>query len=351
MKAGNKEHIQQISLARYPQGAPTVEDFRLDTVELAPLAADQVRVEVEYLSMDPYLRPLLAGRYLAARPALGAQVPGMGVGVVCESRIDAVPTGSRVVFDAGWAQRVDVPRARLRIVDTLTNHGAGSPAAVPAASSLHLGALGLPGLTAWAGLRLIAPPAAGQTVLISAAAGAVGSVAGQLARWSGARAVGIVGSAAKRELCLQRYGFSDCVSYRDAAFPQSLDAACPDGIDVYFDNVGGVILEAALARLSRGARIVLCGLIDQYNSEQRPPGPNLGPLIGARASMTGLVVHDHWPRLAEMQAELLPHLADGSLAIVEDIFDGLRSAPEAFCALMRGDNLGKALVRVAGASG
>lgn len=347
MGRSDSKHIQQISLARYPTGAPTVDDFRLDTVELNPLAAGHARVDVEFLSMDPYLRPLLAGRYLAARPALGAQVPGMGVGVVGESRIDDVRVGSRVVFDAGWAQRVDVPRDRLRVVDSPVSQDAVSASA---SSSLHLGALGLPGLTAWAGLRLIAPPTAGQTVLISAAAGAVGGVAGQLARWSGARAVGIVGSETKRELCLQRYGFSDCVIYRDATFPQSLDAACPDGVDVYFDNVGGAILEAALARLSRGARVVLCGLIDQYNSEQRPPGPNLGPVIGARASMIGLVVHDHWDRLPDMQAELLPHLADGSLTVVEDIFDGLESAPAAFCALMRGDNLGKALVRVGGTS-
>jgi NADPH-dependent curcumin reductase CurA len=207
--------------------------------------------------------------------------------------------------------------------------------------------LGIPGLTAWAGLRTIARPRPGDVVLVSTAAGAVGSMACQLARLAGADVVGVAGSADKCAIAVADYGCRTCIDYHATDFADALAAACPDGVDVYFDNVGGRVLEAALGRLRRHARVVLCGMIDQYNRDVRPPGPNLGPVIAARATLTGLVVYDHLDRYAEMVIELAPLIAQGQLRWREDVSIGIGMAAEAFCGMMRGANTGKALVQVA----
>lgn len=324
-----------VVLARDVHGMPQPENFAVATRPVAETGPGQMLVRVEWLSIDPYLRPLLAGRHLAARPMVGDTIPGIGLGRVVATGDSRFPEGSALVGETGWREWALVDATSARPVDLSR-----------APAEAHLGVLGIPGLTAWAGLRTIAQPKAGETVVVSSAAGSVGSVATQLARESGARVVGINGSAAKNELSITRFGCHAAVDYKRADFAAALREACPDGVDVYFDNVGGMVLETTLSMLRRHARIVLCGLIDQYNSDERPKGPNLGPVIGARARMEGLVVYDHVARFPEFVDETAPKLADGRIQWLADIAEGLASAPTQFAGLLAGRNLGKALVRV-----
>ena len=293
-------------------------------------------LRTHWLSLDPYLRPLLAGRYAIPRPPLGDVVPGSALSQVLHSNSDRFGPGDWVVADTGWSDYAVAGADTLRRVD---------PDQAPLSTAL--GVLGIPGLTAWAGLKTIARPQPGETVLVSTAAGAVGSVVGQLARRAGCRTVGIAGLPEKCAIAREAFGFDECVSHLSANLAEDLRAACPDGIDVYFDNVGGPVLEAALSLLRPRARVVLCGLSAQYNQAERPPGPNLGPVIGARATLQGLVVFDHLARFDEFSAEVAPWVRDGSVQYRESISEGLAAAPAAFIAMMAGRNLGKSLVRVA----
>lgn len=328
---------QAVRIVRYPDGLPRTEDFALAEVQMPALAAGDVLLQVIYLSIDPYLRALLGARYLTARPPLGAVVPGSGVGVVVESRDPRFAPGDHVVAECGWRQFASAAADSVRRID---------PQQAPISTAL--GVLGMPGLTAWAGLRTIGQPVSGETVLVSSAAGAVGSLACQLAARDGARVVGSAGSAEKCALAVAEFGCASCVDYKDPDFAEQLRAACAGGIDVYFDNVGGRMLELALSLLKPRARVILCGLIDQYNATERPPGPNLGPVIGARATLTGLVVHDHLERYPQMIAEVAPLLRAGKIRWREDVRGGLAAAPQAFVDLMHGDNRGKLLVQVSG---
>jgi NADPH-dependent curcumin reductase CurA len=215
----------------------------------------------------------------------------------------------------------------------------------PVASAL--GVLGMPGLTGYAGTVYLGEPRPGQTFVVSAATGPVGCTAGQVARHMGARVVGIAGSDDKCDFAVREMGFAACVNYKRGDLVAQLKDACPDGIDVYFDNVGGDTLSAVIRNLAMGARIVLCGMIEAYSMDTPPPGPWLGPVVGARATMKGLVVYDHLNRLPELVRVVGAWIRDGSFHYREDVTDGLARAPEAFCRLMRGGNFGKALVRVA----
>lgn len=338
MAASMPTRQQAIVIARHPEGAPRIEDFEPVQRPVDAPGGGELLLRVELLSIDPYLRAQLGARYVVGRPEIGALVPGGGLGVVVESRDPRFAPGDRVVAECGWREYACVPAAAVRRVD---------PALAPPSSAL--GVLGIPGLTAWAGLRTIGRPQPGDTVLVSTAAGAVGSLAGQLAVRAGARAVGVAGGPAKCALAISQFGYADCVDYKAEDFEQRLRAACPQGIDVYFDNVGGRVLELALSMLRRRARVVLCGLIDQYNAAQRPPGPNLGPVIGARATLTGLVVYDHLDRFAEFTAEVAPLLRTGEIRHQQDLRDGLGAAPQAFVDLMQGRHHGKLLVRVGAA--
>ncbi|MFO0450330.1 MAG: zinc-binding dehydrogenase, partial [Pseudomonadota bacterium] len=196
-------------------------------------------------------------------------------------------------------------------------------------------------------LVYLGEPKPGQTVVVSAATGPVGSTVGQVARLMGARSVGIAGSAAKCDYAVRELGYAACVNYRDGDLRAALKEACPEGIDVYFDNVGGDTLAAVFGNLALGARIVLCGMIEAYSMDRPPAGPFLGPVVGARATIKGLVVYDHMHRLPELQRVVGGWIRDGRFRWREDVADGLEQAPEAFCRLMRGQNFGKALVRVA----
>jgi NADPH-dependent curcumin reductase CurA len=206
--------------------------------------------------------------------------------------------------------------------------------------------LGMPGLTGWAGTVYLGEPRPGQTFVVSACTGPVGSTAGQVARHMGARVVGIAGSAEKCDYAVRELGFDACVDYKQGDLAAQLKQACPDGIDVYFDNVAGDTLVAVLRNLAMGARIVLCGMIEAYSMDKPPAGPWLGPVVGARASMKGLVVYDHMQRMPEMTRVIGGWIRSGQFRYREDISEGIASAPEAFCRLMRGGNFGKSLVRV-----
>lgn len=329
------EGQRAIVLARTVAGMPAVEDFAVAELPRPVPADGELLVRVRWLSIDPWLRPLLAGRHLVAPPPIGGVIPGHGIGEVAESRAPGFVPGDLVVAEVGWQEWSAVPVVGARRID---------PALAP--PSAWLGVLGLPGLTAWAGLRTIGRPAPGETVLVSAAAGAVGSLAVQLARLAGARAVGVAGDPEKCRIAVEDFGCEACVSHRDPDLAGALRAACSDGIDVYFDNVGGRVLEAAIGMLRRHARVVLCGLIDQYNADTRPPGPNLGPVIAARATLTGLVVYDHLERFPDFVAEVAPALRAGRIRHREDVTVGLEAAPAQFVAMLAGRNRGKALVRL-----
>jgi NADPH-dependent curcumin reductase CurA len=236
---------------------------------------------------------------------------------------------------AGWQEYAVSPGPSLRKLD---------PHAAPISTAL--GVLGMPGMTAYVGLLDIARPKPGETVVVSAAAGAVGSAVGQIARIKGCQAVGIAGGPAKCGYVVNELGFDGAVDYRTGDLSTALKQACPNGIDVYFDNVGGDILKAVLPQINRGARIPLCGIISQYNATELPPGPNLAPILVNRALVQGFIISDHVDRTPEFLRDCGEWVRTGRLKYREDMVDGLERAPEAFIGLLRGKNLGKLIVRV-----
>jgi NADPH-dependent curcumin reductase CurA len=321
-----------VTLARIPIAQPVPADFAISPIPIADLADGLVRVKAQYFSLDPFLRGVLSGRHMGHRCEIGSTVPGFMAGVVVESRDADYTLGDWVVGEGGWQEFAQLKKPRK-----LSQR-------VP--MSTGLGVLGMPGLTAWAGIHDIARPLAGETVVISAAAGPVGSTAGQFAKALGALVVGIAGGPEKCAQVVKTFGFDACVDYKQEGFATALRAACPNGINVYFDNVGGAVLEACILQLALNARVVLCGLMDQYNQAERPKGPNLGPVIGARAMLKGLVVYDYYPRFAEFISFAEPLVFDGAIKVLEDVAHGIEATPEAFCRLMRGQNVGKALVKL-----
>jgi len=295
----------------------------------------EVLVRVLALSLDPYLRSAMAGRHLSAPIPAGDVVRSDALVEVLDTRHPRMQPGQRWVATCPWRSQAvlgaeDVASAR-EVPDWI------SP------PTLALGVLGMPGLTAWAGFRLLSDARAGDTLVVSAAGGPVGATVGQLARIAGCRVVGIAGGTEKCRWAVEEAGFDACIDYRGQDLRTMLKTHCPNGIDVYFDNVGGDALQAVCEQLAVGARVVLCGLISQYGSAA-PAGPNPALFIRARATVRGLVVYDHWARLPEAQREIGAYLRDGRLVAREDVSRGLASAPAAFCRLMRGENQGKALV-------
>ena len=325
-----------IELAAFPEGIPDESHFRPGTRPM-PVAGDGEFVARNiYLSLDPFLRGVISGRQIyAAKIAPGDVMVGSTVAVVTESKHPDYAAGALVSLSGGWQEYVLSDGDGVRAVDTR-----GAPL------SLATGILGMPGLTAYAGLLHTAKPVAGETVVVSAAAGPVGSMVGQLARIAGCRVVGIAGSDEKCATVVNEFGFDACINYKTQSLPEALAEACPDKINVYFDNVGGSTLEAVLTQLALGARITLCGLITQYNQQTTPPGPNLGPVIGARAIMTGFVVYDHYDKWDAFQEDASRWINAGEIRYLEDRVDGLAAAPAHFSRLMRGENFGKSLVVV-----
>jgi NADPH-dependent curcumin reductase CurA len=328
---------RRILFAQVPQGLPVPADFGQDTVEVPSPVEGQFLSRTLWLSLDPYLRNVMKGHALygvALRP--GDPMHGETVAQVVESRHPGFAVGDYVVVKNGWQEYALSDGQGVRKVD---------PAAVPVTTAL--GVLGMPGLTGYAGLVYLGEPRPGQTVLVSAATGPVGSTVGQVARLMGARAVGIAGSDEKCRYAVEELGYEACLNYRAVELRTAITQACPDGVDVYFDNVGGDVLAAAIANLALNARIVLCGMPAAYSLDAPPVhGPWLGPVVGARATIKGLVVYDHFHRMGEMQKVVGRWIREGKFKYREDVTDGLANAPEAFCRLMRGENFGKSLVRV-----
>lgn len=323
--------------ARRPQGLPVEQDFALDEAPVPSPGDGEFLSRTLWLSLDPYYRNVMKGSQVYAdRLEPGMPMVGETVAEVVESRHPGFAAGDYVAVRNGWQACAVSNGAGVRKLD---------PAVAPLSTAL--GVLGMPGLTGYAGLVYLGEPKPGQTVLVSAATGPVGSTAGQLARLVGARPVGIAGSDEKCDYAVRELGYAACINYRRENLRQALAAACPDGVDVYFDNVGGDTLAAALTRLALGARIVLCGMIEAYSLDAPPAGPFLGPVVGARATVKGLVVYDWLHKQPEQQRVVAQWIREGRFRYREDVTDGLERAPAAFCRLMRGENFGKALVRVA----
>ena len=327
----------QIQLVSRPVGSPTPEDFATVDVELPALGADEVRVRNEYVSVDPYMRGRMSESKSYIPPfGLGETMTGGAVGRVVESTSDALPVGSAVLHSYGWRDLAQGPASHFSPLPETE---------LPL--SVFLGAAGMTGLTAYAGLKRVAGLKEGDIVFISGAAGAVGSIAGQVARKLGAsRVIGSAGSAEKVALLKEKYGYDDAFNYKDAPVRTQLRSATPDGIDVYFDNVGGDHLEAALDRLNRGGRAALCGAISQYNNTERTPGPdNMGNLVKNSLKLEGFIVGQHQDLQGEFAEKMTGWLADGSVVFDETVVDGIGNSVRAFLDMMDGANTGKMLVR------
>jgi len=332
---------RQIRLAARPTGYPRDDDFRIVESPVPEPGSGEFLVRVVYLSLDPYMR----GRMSDAR----SYVPPVAVGDVMEGGIvGEVVRSNHPGFAVG-----DVVEGRLGWQEYALSSGKGARRIDPALApiSTALGVLGMPGLTAYFGLLDVGQPKAGETVVVSAASGAVGGLVGQIAKLKGCRAVGLAGTDAKVRYLTEELGYDAGINYRTAPnLDAALQATCPGGIDVYFDNVGGDVLDAVLTRLARGARIVLCGAVSQYNAHQVRGPANYLSLLVSRASMTGMLVFDYHDRFGPATAELAQWLSEGRLVAREHIVHGsVTDFPEVLLKLFAGENTGK-LILATGAS-
>jgi len=321
-------------LARLPQGMPQDADFTLLEGPAATPAAGEVLVRNLYLSMDPYQRSWMAGGSYGVTATPGATVIGRAVGEVVASGDARFAAGDFVFGETGWQTLPVVSGDALEKIDTTLGP-----------VSTAVGVLGSPGLTAWVGISDIGQPRAGETVVVSAATGAVGSVAGQIARIRGARVVGVAGDAQKCAFAVEHLGYDACVSHRSAGFAAELALACRSGVNVYFDNTGGAVSAAVFALLRQDARVALCGLVAEYG-DAAARGPNMKHVLSNQALVRGFSVRRNLARMPEYRAQAAAWIHSGELKYREDITAGIEHAPAAFRGMLAGRNLGKALVRV-----
>jgi NADPH-dependent curcumin reductase CurA len=327
---------RSVVLRRRPSGEPDRSDFDIVEDAIPTPGAGEVVTRTIWLSIDPYMRGRLREQQTYAKAVeIGEVMTGETVGEVVASADPAFAVGDIAVGARGWQTHVLSKAAQLTKVDR-----AGAPI------STYLGVLGMPGATAYTGVTDIMKPKAGETVVISAASGAVGSVAGQLAKRAGARVVGVAGGADKCLYVQDSLGFDDCVDHRAIDLRAELVAACPNGVDCYFENVGGAVQAAVFDLLNPFARVAMCGMVSQYNQDPYPPGPNLGFVVGKRVLIQGFIVSDRPERMAEWRKLAAPWVAEGSLIYREDEVDGLENAPDALGGILGGRNFGKLLVRV-----
>ena len=326
---------RRVLLASRPSGWVSEADFRIEEAPLPEPAQGEVLVRNLWLSLDPYMRGRMSdAKSYVKGVELGEVMVGQTAGEVVESRHSTLRVGDKVLTQLGWqlygttkeAMRVDERRAPL---------------------SAYLGVLGMPGMTAYFGLKEIGQPKAGETVVVSAASGAVGSVVGQLARLWGCRAVGIAGGPAKCEYVRKELGFDACVDYKAGDLGAALKDACPKGVDVYFDNVGGEIFDTLLARMNLHARVVVCGLISEYNATQPYAIRNWRAVLVNRIRLQGMIVFDWKERYGEALGALAGYFGQGRLKYRESVVEGLENAPRGLIALLRGENFGKQLVKLA----
>ena len=326
---------RRVVLASRPQGAVSEDNFRIESAPLPNCGDGEVLVRNLWLSLDPYMRGRMSDAKSYAKGVdIGEVMVGQTLGEVVESRHPQLKKGDKVLTQLGWqlhgctkdAVKIDETRAPL---------------------TYYLGVLGMPGITAYFGLKEIGSPKAGETVVVSAASGAVGSVVGQLARIWGCRAVGIAGGRQKCEYVTRELGFDACVDYKAGDLHRDLQAACPKGADVYFDNVGGEILDTMLRLTNLFARIVVCGMIADYGAAQPYAVRNLRFVLINRIKMQGMIVFDWKARYGEALKALGEYFAQGKLKYRESIVEGLENAPRGLVALLRGQNFGKQLVKLA----
>ena len=335
--------VKQIVLASRPRGAPTAENFRLETVPMPTVPTGGLLLRVLYLSLDPYMRGRMDDAKSYAKPVgIGEVMTGESVCEVIASDRPGYAVGDIVLAHTGWRTHAAWSGPALRKLD---------PKQAPITTGL--GVLGMPGFTAYSGLYVIGKPKAGETVVVAAASGPVGALVGQLAKMSGARAVEIAGGADKCRYLIEELRFDAAIDHRAADFPQQVAAACPKGIDVYFENVGGAVWQAVLPLLNTYARVPVCGLIAHYSATGQSAAPNLLPatmraVLTRSLTLRGFIntefVGEHY---ADFLKTVSAGLADGRIRYREDITEGLENAPAAFMGLLQGKNFGKALVHVA----
>jgi hypothetical protein len=330
MTASNK----QVLLASRPQRGVTEDNFRIVEAPVAKPGPGEVLIKNEWLSLDPYMRGRMSDAKSYVPPAqLGEVMVGQTVGEVIESQDPRFKPGDKVLTQLGWQLYGAAKGSELTPIDTKR-----------APASYYLGILGMPGITAWFGLSEIGQPKAGETVVVSAASGAVGSVVGQLAKIKGCRAVGIAGGKAKCDYVVQELGFDACVDYKAGHLLDNLRKACPKGVDVDFENVGGEILDTLLRLMNRFSRIVVCGLIAEYNE---PYGYKaLRSVLVNRIRMQGMIVFDWKDRYREALEALVRYHAEGKLKYRESVVHGIDNAPKGLIALLKGENFGKQLVKL-----
>lgn len=343
------DQMTRVALASRPTGAPTPENFSVETAPMPVPGDNEVLVEVHYMSLDPYMRGRMddAKSYAAPVP-LGGTMEGGGVGRVIASNSAHFQPGDFAFGMFGWASHAVQPAAMMRKLD---------PAHGPITAAL--GVLGMPGFTGWHGLMEYGRPKAGETLVVAAATGPVGSMVGQVAKSLGLRTVGIAGGVDKCALATETFGFDACLDHRahDTAsdLRTALGAACPDGIDIYFENVGGKVLEAVFPMMNPHGRIPICGMISWYNAGILGGGvadTALSMPAMWRAtlvkflSINGFIISNHWDRYPTFLGEIGPRVAKGEIAVLEDIAEGLENAPSAFIGLLEGRNVGKQIVKV-----
>lgn len=333
---------RRILLNSRPVGAPIVDNFRFDPLYIPDAKPGEVLLRTVYLSLDPYMRGRMGDAPSYAQPvAIGDVMIGATVSCVKTSQHPEYQAGDLVLSNNGWQDYAISDGSNLTRIDHLMSH-----------PSLALGVLGMPGFTAYMGLLDIGQPKAGETVVVAAASGAVGSVVGQIAGLKGCHVVGVAGSADKCCYVLENLGFHACINRKRFDFEQQLAAACPNGIDVYFEEVGGAVFDAVLPLLNVGARVPVCGLIAHYNDTGLSPGPDrLGlltrTLLNKRIKMQGFIISDDYShRFDEFYQQMSEWVAGGKISYREDIVVGLEKAPEAFIGLLDGKNFGKMIVRV-----
>lgn len=335
------EQNQRILLASRPDGKPAPEHFKLDAVPVAEPADGQVLLKVLFLSLDPYMRGRMnAGKSYAKPVEVGDVMEGGTVARVVRSRHPDFAEGDVVLSYSGWQSYAVADGATVRKID---------PSGAPVSTAL--GVLGMPGFTAYAGLLTIGQPKSGETVVVAAASGAVGSAVGQIAKIKGARAVGIAGGADKCAFLRDELGFDAVVDHRAPDFAAQLEAACPQGIDVYFENVGGHVWDAVFPLLNDFARVPVCGLIAQYNDTAPRPGPDRLPgvmreILSRSLLIRGFIQREFVDQRPAFEREMAAWIASGQVRYREDIVDGLEAAPQAFIGLLEGRNFGKLVVRV-----
>lgn len=339
--SGKPAKNKQVVLVSRPSGKPTLDNFRIEESAIKPPQDGELLLKTRYLSLDPYMRGRMsAGPSYAQNVALNDVMLGGTVSEVLESKHPDFAAGDNVLSNSGWQEFETTGAQGIRKLDPRITR-----------LSYGLGVLGMPGLTAYVGLLDLGEPKPGETVVLAASTGAVGSVVGQIAKLKGCRVVGIAGAKEKCDYAVSELGYDACVSHYDDDMASQLKAACPDGIDVYFENVGGSSWEAVMPLLNTHARVPVCGLIAHYNQTSLPPGPDRMSLLQSmilsrRIKMQGFIISDHADRIPEFVTDVSGWLQQGKIKYKEDVVNGIENAPQAFLGLFSGANFGKLVVKV-----